>query len=138
MKSLSLITIFFALISSTLFANSLSVDQQDMRMQEIAKQIRRQYYIWRHEDVSSHITRMSEASLDHHLFDRDDRRYETSLDESEVQELKECLTAENKCSLYLVWVSGSYMGGYGEVAHFIMLDISTGRYKEVFHTVYAE
>jgi hypothetical protein len=138
MKTLSVVTLFLALFSSILVAAPLSVEQQDSRMQEIAKGIRRQYYIQRYEDVSTHIVRMNKESLEHHITDGDDRRYESTLNEGEIAELKSCLASEEKCSLYLVWVSSSYMSGYGEDAHFVMLDTMTGRFEELSHTVYAE
>lgn len=137
MKSLSLAFLLFG-ITIVAQANILTPQQQDVRMQEIAKKIRRQYYVEGYEDVSSSIEKMTAQKLQAHLNPVDGIRYESELDESEIAELYTCLEAHKSCALYLITVGSSFYSGYGIDAHFIMLNLNNSRYEEVRHTIYAE
>jgi len=138
MKSLLVVTVF--LFSAYTFATGpseefMSVSEQEKEMELISKNIRKKYWRSGHEDVNSYSNFVSKAKLEEHL--DPSNRYESDLYDDEVAQLYTCNFSKS-CELYLVSVSGSYWGGYGESAHFILLYTKSGKHFEISHTVYAE
>jgi hypothetical protein len=139
MKKLVILTILFT--SNLLFAGDLpsethmSNEQQKTYLDEVAKEIRKVYWISGHQDVSSGTEFVTKKVLDDHV--KKDNRYESPLDSDQVAELYRCYYKAT-CELYVVYVSGSYWGGYGESAHFIQLYTDTRKHFEISHTIYAE
>lgn len=113
----------------------MSAPEQEKELVLISKNIRKKYWRSGHEDVSSFSTFMTKKKLDKHL--EPSNRYESDLDEDEVSQLYKCQFSKS-CELYLVSVSGSYWGGYGVSAHFILLYTKSGKHFQISHTVYSE
>lgn len=139
MKTLVLLTSL--LISNLIFAGDfpsethMSNEEQKTYIDDVAKEIRKVYWVSGHEDVSSGTEFVTKKVLDDHV--KKDNRYETTLDDDQVGELYRCYYKAS-CELYVVYVSGSYWGGYGESAHFVLLYTDTRKHFEISHTIYAE
>lgn len=139
MRSL-LITFTFLLSASLLAADKpsekyMSLKEQGEYITKTAKNIRRSYWIQGHEEVSSSETFVTKKILDNHY--ADNSSFENSLDDEEFSQLYRCYNSK-KCELYLVNVSGSYWGGWGQSAHFVLLFTEKKRHSEISHVVYAE
>lgn len=141
MKLLAFITLL--LISTFSFAGDtpseefMSLKEQNDYITNVAKNIRKEYWRSGHEDVYSSEEFVTKAKLDEHYQQTLDGRFENSLDSDEFSQLYRCLNS-SKCELYLVGVSGSYWGGYGESAHFVLLYTQSKKHFEVSHVIYAE
>ncbi|CAM9917301.1 unnamed protein product [Chrysoparadoxa australica] len=141
MKLITLLSVLF--LSTFSFAGEtpseefMSVEAQNKYITNVAKNIRKGYWQSGHEDVYSHTTFVTKAFLDDHYKQTEEGRFESSLDSDEFSQLYRCVNS-SKCELYLVSVSGSYWGGYGESAHFVLLYTNTKKSFEISHTIYAE
>lgn len=113
----------------------MSLKEQGDFINEISKNIRKEYWVSGHQDVSSGVEFVTKKLLDDHV--KKENRYESSLDSAQVSELYRCYY-KGTCELYVVYVSGSYWGGYGESAHFVMIYTNTRKYFEMSHIIYAE
>jgi hypothetical protein len=112
----------------------MSIEAQESKVEKIAKAIRRNYWRSGHEDVSSHEFFVTKAALDEHTTVSN---YENSLASDEVAQLYKCHYSRS-CELYQVNVGGSYWGGYGTSAHFVLLYTKSGKHFEISHITYAE
>lgn len=109
--------------------------EQTSFMESKAKEIRRGYHIRNFDDVTSSTRWMSRSDLDSYYKDKD--TYENFFSKDEVSDLYRCVAKDN-CELYLVSVSGSYHGGYGQDAHFVLLYTQSKKSFTLIHTVYSE
>lgn len=113
----------------------MSVVEQTAYIDAKAKEFRRSYHIRNYEDVSSGVRWMSRTDLDKYISDKD--TYENFLNKDEVSSLYRCVAKEN-CELYLVTVSATYHGGYGQEANFVLLYTQSKKSFTISHTLYAE
>lgn len=132
----SLITVILVLLSFNTFA-ALSEAQQEERMVDIAKKIRRGYWVSGHEEVDSSTMKVTKDFLDEHVKWETMRNFEEPLERDQVSDLYRCFYGKT-CTLYWVGVSAEYWGGYGTSDHFILLNTESGKYREISHITYAE
>lgn len=128
----SLIALLLSL-SSLAFAEVIPA-----RINNIAKSIRHSYWVQRYQDVESYQSSISERDFAAYL-ERQAQEFgvEDKLTRAQIKSIHACL-GDTNCDVYLIAVSGSYMSGSGEVYHWILLNPSTGKYKEIKNVVYAE
>lgn len=117
-------------------ANS-SADERLERVQEIAKEIRQDHWRSGYEDVNSHIEVLSKDRLDNYVKKESNSEYESPLNSDEIADLYRCYHSTH-CALFLIGVSSSYYGGYGQESHFILMSKKSMTYREIRHTVYSE
>ena len=139
MKSILLLTLLVSVMPVSA-ANGpsttyMSLKEQGEKIDDLARAIRRTYWVSGHEDVSSSEFFMNKEELDEHV--EGNNRYEDALDSDEIADLYKCHYSKT-CELYQVSVSGSYWGGYGTSAHFIFLYTKSGKSFEINHITYAE
>lgn len=141
MKTLLMISMLFvstfSMAGETPSEAYMSLQEQGKYITNVAKNIRKEYWQSGHDDVNSYDEFVTKAMLDDHYQQTVDGRFENSLDSDEFSQLYRCYNSQ-KCELYLVGVSGSYWGGYGETAHFVLLWTNTKKHFEVSHVIYAE
>lgn len=113
----------------------MSLNEQNEKIEEVAKSLRREHWINGYEDVESSEEYVTESWLNDYV--RRDHLFEMNLYDDEVEELYECIS-KNNCELYYVSVSSDYMGGYGVEGNFILLYTQTKKYYKISHVVYAE
>ena len=102
-----------------------------------AKELRRDLWRSGHEDVHSHIEKVTKEKLDEYVKHENNEDYDDMLDQDQISDLYRCHYRKT-CELHLINVSGSYWGGYGVSAHFILLDTLKRKHYEIAHTAYAE
>jgi hypothetical protein len=139
MKSLLLLSLFLVISSAQVSAapsdEFMSIEEQGKKIEDLARGIRRNYWVSGHEDVSSHEFFMTKEAIDEHI--EGNSYYEDALDTDEIEDLYKCHYSKS-CELYQVSVSGSYWGGYGTSSHFILLYTKSGKSYEIEHITYAE
>lgn len=129
---LSLTLASLGVFSQTVMTNAEQVEKSE----EIAKNIRRSYYITGHKNVSSSSTKLTQAKTTTIL--KDNELTESPLDADQVEEILKCSKSKKSCSVFLIEVGAEMYGGTGESFHWILLDITTGKYKEFFQVIYSE
>jgi hypothetical protein len=126
-------TIFLALTlltSFSIFAKTLTLNEQEVEIEKISKSIRRSQYIDGYTNVSSSFELVSSVFLEEYIAINSD--FYQPLEGDQIDELYVCQNQE-LCNLYLVYVSSDFNGGSGVKSYFIMLDIQTAKYTETSH-----
>ena len=113
----------------------MSIEEQDAFMVNVAKKIRRGYWVSGHEEVSSSTSFLSKKGLDE-IVERSNR-FEDFIDEVDLEGLYTCIKSSS-CELYLVGTSSEYWGGYGMTNHYVKLFTKSQKYYDISHVVYAE
>jgi hypothetical protein len=113
----------------------MSLEQQTNELDTIANDIRKSFWQSGHDDVTSATYFMKKSMLDENVSRV--KEYEDFLGQDEVAQLYKCYNSKS-CELYLIFSSGSYWGGYGETAHYILLYTKSGKYLELSHIIYSE
>ncbi len=113
----------------------MSIEEQEQRVSDIAKQLRRDHWVRGYEDVSSSETFVNRVWLDNYM--SQPNMYETFFEDEEITSIEKCFESL-ECELYYVSVASSYMSGYGIEGTFILLYTKSGRHFKISHTVYAE
>lgn len=133
----SLIIILAFLNISFAYAADMTPQEQEDKIQDIAKGLRRNLWRSGHEDVDSYEEKVELAVLNDHVRKENNSHYEQPLDREEIAKLFKCFH-RSSCELYYIGTSGEYWGGYGAEAHFVLLNIKTKKYELISHVVYAE
>lgn len=128
---------FTLLLTSNLALAAMTQDEQDQYIEQAAKNIRRQYWQQGYKDVSSSTQKMTKSELDEYVKSENNRDYERPLDQEDISGLYRCFHA-SFCSLYLIYTSAYYYGGYGTTSHFVLLNTDRKNHGEIVHTTYAE
>jgi len=112
----------------------MSKKEQTKKLEEISKDIRREYWVRGYEDVSSSFEFVTKEVLDSNY---DNERVENPLDSEEFSQLYKCYHSKS-CELYLAHVGASMWGGEGYSHHYILLYPKSKKHHEISHTVSAE
>lgn len=131
---ISLLVLF---LSNASFAQSMTLNEQEAYITDVAKELRRELWINGYEDVDSWQEKASLELLNDHVRNENNSRYEQSLDRDEISELFKCYH-RSYCEVYFVGTSSNYWGGYGQEAHFVLLYPETQKHEIISHVVYAE
>jgi hypothetical protein len=135
MKNILILVIAILTVNVAFSASYMTKKQQEKYIEKVAKEIRRNFWVQGYDDVESGTLFPSLEQLEEHF--AEDMRYENYLDEMEQEDVFGCFYSST-CRLYLIYTSSSFMSGYGETAHFILLDITKRKHEELSHTIYAE
>lgn len=135
MKNYILILIAALFSFSSLAYANMTPEEQILELENISKNIRRDYWISGHESVGSNFEYLSKGTLDDYI--QMNNNDENPLDSEEIANLYKCFHGKT-CELYLVYVSAEYMGGTGINHHYILLYPKSGKHHEISHNVYAE
>lgn len=132
-----ILVIICTLVSLSSFAQmDLSLSEQSKIVEEVAKSERK--YLWQtgHDDVSSFVSKITKSELDVKM--KNNPQVESPLNRNEVSRLYVCINRPEKCSLFLIDIGASYMGGSGEINVYVLLNPRTGKFSKIKHNVYAE
>jgi hypothetical protein len=134
MKSLvMLLVLSFGVSASDL----MSVKEQAVYVDSVAKELRRDMWVAGHDYVNSSITKVTKAILDEYVANDQNRNYEDSLSRDEISNLYRC-HYNTMCELFLVVVSSEYWGGYGEEGNFVLLNTKLRNHSTISHVIYSE
>ena len=136
MKLLVLISALF-LSFAAFSSQKMTKKEQEKYVKKVAKELRRSLWVRGYEDVTSNSVFVTKEILNKHVRDENNSSYEESLDSDQIADLYRCYY-KSHCRLYGVFVSSSYQSGYGEDAHFILLNVDRRSHDMVEHTIYAE
>jgi len=126
-----------ALVPLSSFAKlNLSLAEQTKIVENVAKSERRHLWETGHQDVSSFVSKMKKSELDVKLKNNSNLEYPMNTDE--VTRLKQCINQSEECSLFLIDIGASYMGGSGEINAYILLNPKTGKFAMIKHLIYEE
>ena len=133
-----ILTLLITSISFTpVFADTMTLEDQESYIEDLAKYLRRDAWRSGHEEVSSYHVKATKEFLDDFVKSESNGRYESALDSDEIADLYRCFYRQ-QCELYYVGVSSEYWGGYGETGNFILLNVTKENHRRISHTVYAE
>ena len=133
MKLISLFTLLFSMAS---FAQTqLSLEKQTAFVEKIAKDARRDYWRSGHKYVGTTVEAVSKEGLDDYI--QDNHLMEEPLNKTQISGLYKCHYSK-KCSLFLIHLSASYMGGDGSERIWVLLNPFTATAETYKHLVYAE
>lgn len=134
MKLLIILSLVFSVSS---FAQArLTLEQQTQLVEGIAKSERRDLWRTGHADVSSYVEKMSKMSLDTIMAENGNTQ--EPLDEAQISSLYKCLHSSKNCSLFLVSITASLYGGFGDERLWVLLNPSTGKSETISQFVYGE
>lgn len=118
-------------------ADTMTVSDQDDLVIEIAKELRRDFWVSGHQDVNSYEEKITLDFLNDYVKKESNHRYESPLSRDEISSLYSCFHRKG-CEVYFIGVSAEYWGGYGETGNFVLLNTSNRKYEMISHTIYAE
>lgn len=121
----------------TYATTKLTINQQKEIVEKIAKAERRELWVTGHEDVSSAVTYVTSAELAK-LLKEDSEDSEQPLNEQEIFDVKQCSKSKKTCSVFTIDVSGSYMGGYGHIRFWILINPMNGKFSKISQSIYTE
>ncbi len=141
MKKILLLLTFVSLSLNAAAPNQnfdvMSEAEQIEYVEDVAKEIRKEYWVTGYDDVDSYSTLVKKEFLNEYVAHSQNSRYEEPLGDAEVSELYRCFYRSH-CQLYHISVSASMYGGYGVESHFLSLYPETKKNEIFRHTVYAE
>lgn len=128
--------ILISLFAQLALANLTSKASQQIWMDNHAKQLRRQLYIDGYSDVnSSKPEYVTKQKLDEYY--KNNSTYANPLDKAQYSQLYSCLYSRT-CALWHFEMSSKMYGGDGHSGHFVLLNITNGRYQRIDHSIYEE
>lgn len=128
--------LILATLLITTQAHAFITESEELEIVEnIAKTERRNMWRNGYQDVESGVFKVEKSALDEAV--KMNAEYENPLEKHEISSLYQCYHIQS-CSLYLIDVSASMYGGYGNHYLWIMLSTQTGKYRFIRHQVYAE
>lgn len=134
MKFLAVLTFIF---STNLFAQDhLSPEEQTVIVEQIAKFERRQLWVTGHEDVESYTEKITKDDLDNAV--KENALAEEPLERTQISSLYQCYHSPKSCRLFVIYLSGSMYGGYGNSRVWVLLNPFTAKYQKISQIVYAE
>ncbi len=113
----------------------MAEQEQRSYVETIAKQVRRDLYIKGHDYVETSVYFVNKELLDEHVAGNEE--YEAHLTDEQIATLYRC-HYNRSCSLYLIASSSEYYGGYGQEAHFVLLNIHERNHFQISHAIYFE
>ena len=108
---------------------------QEKKMEQIAKDIRRGYWVSGYDDVSSTTHFLNKEMLDDNM--ENNKLAENTLSKPEISKLYKCYH-QKTCELYLVSLWADYHAGTGNDHYYVLLYTKSQKHFKITHTVYAE
>ena len=127
--------ILAALLITTHAMAFISESEELAIVENIAKTERRNMWQNGYEDVDSGVSKPEKSQLDEII--KMNREFENPLSKQEISSLYQCFHIQS-CALFLIDVSASMYGGYGNHYLWVLLSTQTGKYRFIRHQVYAE
>jgi hypothetical protein len=136
MKNLT-ITLIALITSANVFAAQMTQTEINDYIVDTAKELRRDLWVAGHEEVGSWHEKATLELINDHVKQENMQHYEDALDREQISDIYRCFHRKG-CEVHFIGTSSEYWGGYGQEAHFVLLNTKDRYHHTISHVVYAE